>query len=202
MIHRYYSAVRLLGNVRARRTAFAFSRRSDDQLLFRHFRGLPVLVHGISRRAWGLRLRRADRQLAILLPVMLPSAVADCVGALIANFRSSIPSPSVPLFTLHRTLHSVQRKTRGRVDRYSFLVRLFHPLSHAGFIPAPQPLFLNLDDQLGVLQLLRQAGICGLQLPILLHQWTDNYLRATLLGRKSVKLSLLALLSPFGQGRV
>src|ERR1035437_7140901 len=132
MIHRYYSAVRLLGNVRARRTAFAFSRRSDDQLLFRHFRGLPVLVHGISRRAWGLRLRRADRQLAILLPVMLPSSVADCVGALIANFRSSIPSPSVPLFTLHRTLHSVRCKTRGRVDRYSFLVRLFHPLSHAG----------------------------------------------------------------------
>jgi hypothetical protein len=26
-----------------------------------------------------------------------------------------------------------QRKTRGRVDRYSFLVRLFHPLLHAGF---------------------------------------------------------------------
>src|ERR1022692_4444390 len=56
----------------------------------------------------------------------------DGVGVLIANFRSSIPSPSVPLFTLHRTLHSARRKTRGRVDRYSFLVRLFHPLSHAG----------------------------------------------------------------------
>src|SRR5665213_1248559 len=56
----------------------------------------------------------------------------DGVGALIANFRSSIPSPSVPLFTLHRTLHSVRRKTRSRVDRYSFLVRLFHPLFHAG----------------------------------------------------------------------
>src|ERR1035437_4181441 len=81
----------------------------------------------------------------------------DGVGALIANFRSSIPSPSVPLFTLHRTPHSVRCKTRGRVDRYSLLVRLFHPLSHAGFIPAPQPLFLNLDDQLGVLQLLRQS---------------------------------------------
>ena len=27
-------------------------------------------------------------------------------------------------------------KTRGRVDRYSFLVRLFHPLLHTGFIPA------------------------------------------------------------------
>jgi hypothetical protein len=32
---------------------------------------------------------------------VLPSAVVDSVGALIANFRSSIPSPSFPLFTLH-----------------------------------------------------------------------------------------------------
>ena len=56
----------------------------------------------------------------------------DGVGALIANFRSSIPSPSFPLFTLHWTLHSAQRKTRGRADRYSFLVRLFHPQLHAG----------------------------------------------------------------------
>src|SRR5215467_7577867 len=56
----------------------------------------------------------------------------DGVGALIANLRSSIPSPSFPLFTLHWTLHSAQRKTRGRADRYSFLVRLFHPQLHAG----------------------------------------------------------------------
>src|ERR1035437_5878631 len=55
----------------------------------------------------------------------------DGVGVLIANFRSSIPSPSVPLFTLHRPLHSARRKTGGRLDRSSFLVRLFHPLSHA-----------------------------------------------------------------------
>src|SRR6266481_496514 len=53
----------------------------------------------------------------------------DSVGALIANFRSSIPSPSFPLFTLHWTPHSAQCKTRGRADRYSFLVRLFHPHS-------------------------------------------------------------------------
>src|ERR1017187_229015 len=67
--------------------------------------------------------------------------------------------------------------------------------------PTTQPLFLNLDDQLGVLQLLRQAGICGLQFAVLLHQWTDNHLGATLLGRQSVELALLALLSPCGQVR-
>ena len=54
------------------------------------------------------------------------------VGALIANFRSSIPSPSFPPFTLHWRPRGIQCKTRGRADRYSFLVRLFHPRLHAG----------------------------------------------------------------------
>src|ERR1035438_8183039 len=42
--------------------------------------GADAISYGISRRAWGLRLRRADRQLAIVLPVMLPSAVAHFRG--------------------------------------------------------------------------------------------------------------------------
>ena len=54
------------------------------------------------------------------------------VGALIASFRSSIPSPPVPLFTLRRAPHGAQRKTRGRAVRYSFVVGLFHSLLHAG----------------------------------------------------------------------
>jgi Recombinase zinc beta ribbon domain len=65
MIHRYCSAVRLLEDVHAGRMAFAFTRRPVAKTRFRHLRGLPVLVYGVSRRAWGLRLRRADQQLAI-----------------------------------------------------------------------------------------------------------------------------------------
>jgi hypothetical protein len=53
-------------------------------------------------------------------------------SVLIASFRSSIPSPPVPLFTLRRTPRGVQRKTRGRAVRYSFLVGLFHSRLHAG----------------------------------------------------------------------
>src|SRR6516164_3118217 len=63
---------------------------------------------------------------------MLPSACNDSVGALIAPFRSSIPSPPIPLFMLRRAPRDTQRKTRGRADRYSFLVRLFHSLLRAG----------------------------------------------------------------------
>ena len=65
-------------------------------------------------------------------PVRMAFRFDDSVGVPIAIFRSSIPSPSVPLFTLQRWLHSARCKTRGRVVRYSFLVRLLHPLSHAG----------------------------------------------------------------------
>ena len=56
----------------------------------------------------------------------------DSVGVPIAIFRSSIPSPTVPLFTLRHAPRDAWCKTRGRVVRYSFLVRLFHPLLHAG----------------------------------------------------------------------
>ena len=65
-------------------------------------------------------------------PVRIAFRFDDSVGVPIAIFRSSIPSPSIPLFTLRRTLHSARRKTRGRADRYSFLVRRLHPLLHAG----------------------------------------------------------------------
>src|ERR1700680_5311251 len=40
--------------------------------------------------------------------------------------------PAYPLSTLRCVPRDTQRKTRGRADRYSFLVRNFHPLLHAG----------------------------------------------------------------------
>src|SRR5919106_4623072 len=67
----------------------------------------------------------------------------DSVGALIADFRSSIPSPSFPLFTLHWTFRNVQCKTRGRAERYSFLARLLHPHFHAGLTRRTQILVLE-----------------------------------------------------------
>jgi hypothetical protein len=54
MIHRYYSAVRFLEGVHAGRTAMAFSHRPAAVFRSRCLRGLPVLVHEVSRRVWGL----------------------------------------------------------------------------------------------------------------------------------------------------
>src|SRR5580698_9192801 len=68
MIHRYCSAVRLLEDVHAGRAATAFTRRSVAMIRFRHLRGLPVLVHEVSKRVRGLRLRGAVRELAFNAP--------------------------------------------------------------------------------------------------------------------------------------
>jgi hypothetical protein len=94
MIHRYYAAVRLLADVHAGRVAWAFSRRPAAKVRRRHLRGLPVLVHEVSRRAWGLRLRRTEQRLALSPPFMLPSAHVNRVGVRVVCFRSSIAHPA------------------------------------------------------------------------------------------------------------
>src|ERR1700694_6125145 len=57
--------------------------------------GLPALVHEVSRRVWGLRLRRTEQELALSLLFMLPSAHYEGVGVRIASFRSWIPTPPI-----------------------------------------------------------------------------------------------------------
>src|ERR1017187_1303947 len=74
-IHWYYTAVRLLEDVHVGCTAVAFSHRPDCVVHFRYLRGLPVLMRGVSRRAWGLRLRGTGPELALSLMAMLPSAL-------------------------------------------------------------------------------------------------------------------------------
>jgi hypothetical protein len=67
-----------------------------------------------------LRLRRTEQELALSPLFMLPSADFKLVGVLIA-FSELRCAP-----------RGTQRKTRGRADRYSFLVKLFHSLLHDG----------------------------------------------------------------------
>ncbi len=67
---------------------------SCDQLRRRHPRGLPVLVHEVSRRVWGLRLRRTEQGLALSPLFMLPSAHLYRVGVRVVSFRSSIAHPA------------------------------------------------------------------------------------------------------------
>jgi hypothetical protein len=76
--------------------------------------GLPVLVHVVSRRARGLRLREADRLLRASAAgrVAFPFCPQDRRLELV--LRSSIPGPPMPLSTLRSPPRGGTRKTQGQ----------------------------------------------------------------------------------------
>src|SRR5207244_10805138 len=96
-------------------------------------RGLPVLAHGVSLHAWGLRLRGTAPHSRFRDCAMLPSERADAVG---------FPKPLITELNTQPTDTPVQRFKcdvtaaltwlGARVARYAFSVRLFHSLLHAG----------------------------------------------------------------------
>ena len=111
---------------------------------------------------WGLRLRRTVQGLALSPLGMLPSALMQVVGVLIDGLRSSIPSPPIPLFTLHGVPHDTSHKTRGRAGRYSFLVKLFHLLLPAGLSRRNAlPRFIALTKQCGPGRCISTFGLVG-----------------------------------------
>src|SRR5215475_11971669 len=65
LLSAHYGAVRLLRRVRARIVPFRLRGPVSIRIGPRRPGDLPVLVHVVSQRAWVLRLRRADRSLAI-----------------------------------------------------------------------------------------------------------------------------------------
>jgi hypothetical protein len=85
----------LLAWIRTGLALMGFSRRPATHSCRRRLRGLPVLVHEVSRRVWGLRLRRTEPELALSRRFMLPSAHSKDVGVRIASFRSGIPTPPI-----------------------------------------------------------------------------------------------------------
>src|SRR5215468_1442959 len=101
----------------------------------RCLRGLPVLVHEVSRRVWGLRLRRTEPGLALALLLVLPSAHYKGVGVRIASFRSSIPTPPIPLSTLRGLPHD---RARARLEAEPLLLsrRTLSFSTSYRFIPA------------------------------------------------------------------
>src|SRR5665811_762397 len=63
---------------------------------FRHLRGLPVLAHGVSRRAWGLRLRRTDQGLAFAPLFASPSALTTASASQLQFFEARYPAHLSP----------------------------------------------------------------------------------------------------------
>ena len=65
----------------------------------------------------------------------------DGVGALIANFRSSIPSPSFPLFTLHRPPRGEPVQNSGPSGLLVLSREALSSSTPCRFIPAHHPIF-------------------------------------------------------------
>ncbi len=131
-------------------------------------------MHEVSRRVWGLRLRRAEQELALSRLFMLPSAHVNRVGVRIVSFRSSIAHPAYTPVYASLSPSRYQRKTRGRVDRWSFLVRILHSLLHAGLsrrtniaitIIAPQSSALHIGELRGYFSIPHGENINTTQMP-------------------------------------
>jgi hypothetical protein len=100
--------------------------------------GLPVLVHAVSRSAWGLRPRRGLRRLAILSP---PAGVAFSLTGkhrhpdLSFSRLNTLPADASVYASLAASQRPAQDSRSGR-SRCSFPVGLSHPLQTCRLIPA------------------------------------------------------------------
>jgi len=114
MVHRYYAAVRLLADVQAGRVALAFARCPAAWFGHRCLRGLPVLVHEVSRRGWGLRLHRAEQELALTLALMCLPRITKTSASGLHFFEARSPTPPIssPETPLHATPVSTTWKPR------------------------------------------------------------------------------------------
>src|ERR1700738_1088484 len=96
-------------------------------------RGLPVLAHEVSLHAWGLRLRGAAPCSRFRNSALLPSVLPDAVGSpkrKISELNTQPADTSVQRFKCD--VAAALTWLGARVVRYTFPVRLFHSLLHAG----------------------------------------------------------------------
>jgi hypothetical protein len=94
LVHRYYGAVRLLQSVRVCLMALGLRRPASFPFGPRRSRGLPVLVHVVSQRARGLRLRRTDCSLAFIANNRVAFLHQERVGILILRFSKLNTRPT------------------------------------------------------------------------------------------------------------
>ena len=83
-LRRYYATVRLPTDVHVGLRAQGLLQPARRIFPDGHRWGLPVLARGVSMHAWGLRLRRVLRTLALAHPPVLPSAMRNDVGTRVA----------------------------------------------------------------------------------------------------------------------
>jgi len=89
-------------------------------------------VHEVSRRVWGLRLRRTEPELALACRFMLPSAHYKDVGVRVASFRSSIARPAYSPVYASPCTSRYPTQNSGPSGSLLLTRENFHSLRHAG----------------------------------------------------------------------
>jgi len=100
-LRRYYGAVRLPASVHRRLVNFVLHGAFLCTIVIGKTQALPVLAHGVSVHARGLRPRGSAMHLPFLHMPVLPSANVDGVAPRSYPFRGSILRLHVPLSLLH-----------------------------------------------------------------------------------------------------
>jgi hypothetical protein len=129
LVHRYYGAVRLLRSVRVCLVALCLRRPASLPCGPRRSRGLPVLVHVVSQRARGLRLRRTDGSLAIIANHRGAFLHRERVGVLVLRFSTLNTRPTdTPVYASSHISRCLLQDSGPRWVAFCFLVGLFHSL--------------------------------------------------------------------------
>ena len=115
LLRRYYAVVRLPATVHEGLAAHRVLPPARRTVLDGRPRGLPVLAHGVSPHAWGLRLRRVECGLALATAPVLPSARSDGVGARDQlDFGAEYPACGCPSPTLQVRPRDRPRRAGGQ----------------------------------------------------------------------------------------
>ena len=130
LVHRYYTEVRLLRRVHVRCSATGLS--GPASYCVWHNGGLPVLVHEVSQRARGLRLRGTRRRLAITPPPVLPSSFETESAYPIGIFEAQYPAHRCRCLRFTCRLATARAKLAVRMDSLS-------PFLQGSFIPCFMP---------------------------------------------------------------
>ncbi len=120
LVHRYYGVVRLLQSVRVCLVAWHLRRPASFPFGTRRSRGLPVLVHVVSQRARGLRLRRTDCPLAVSRCSRGAFLHQERVGVLVLRFsKLNSPAHRYPCLRFKRHLTMPPARLRAKMESLS-----------------------------------------------------------------------------------
>ena len=134
LVHRYYTRVRLLRGVHIRRAVYGLPGPAR-RFLWRHG-GLPVLVHEVSQRARGLRLRGTRRRLAMSPLPVWPSTIGTVSASRLAFSKLHTRPTDAAVYASQAASRRPAQNSRSGWNRYLLSCETLSFSTSCRFIPA------------------------------------------------------------------